>query len=206
MKSPTTTVRDALARSLCSRICDDRRDERDLRQLDRALMAIEREPRPRGLSVYLAASAAPSEADRVRRALAAIVDAGALVACTWPEVVARTPGGANPPDATRHERAGWSSTDLAEVDACDVLWMLVPESGTTRGAWVELGAAYAWGKRLVCSGASTVQSVFCALTAEFATDADAAMYLRSMAERARAGRSAALEWTNAREFDLSEEG
>jgi hypothetical protein len=132
----------------------------------------------RAFSVYVAASAGGDSYPRVTAAIAALRAEGFTVTCTWPEVVAATPGGANPRDATVLQRRGWSTTDLAEIDAADALWFLVPEMpATTRGAWFEAGYAYSSHKHVVFSG-DTKQSVFCALGVEFSSDAAALAHLR----------------------------
>lgn len=131
--------------------------------------------------VYVAASAAPSESARVVDAIAMLHSRDIVVTCTWPEVVAATPGGSNPRDASTTDRCRWSTQDLIEIDAADAVWFLVPTlPTTTRGAWFESGYAHATGKHLVFSG-DTVQSVFCAMGHEFADDADALEFLVMLA-------------------------
>ena len=46
VENEKATRRAALARNLCARICDERRSLADLRRVDRALIAIEREADP----------------------------------------------------------------------------------------------------------------------------------------------------------------
>lgn len=133
----------------------------------------------RSIRVYVAAAA--TETARVAAAIQLLREAGHVVTCTWPEVVAATPGGSNPRDASRHDRHGWSRQDLHEVCGAGVLWMLVPTlPAVTRGAWFEAGFAHACGKTLVFSG-DTKQSVFCALGEEFADDMDAFKYITGLA-------------------------
>lgn len=171
--------RDALARSICSRVCDERRTEPELRRVDGILSAVEREPRSATLKLYIAASSA--EMDRARAAINAATYSGFEVVSTWLDVVANV-GDANPQTATRDERHRWASQDLGEVDSCDALWFLVPsESVATRGAWGELGFAYATGKAIVCSGTNTTQSIFTALGEEFESDLAALQYLKNVA-------------------------
>lgn len=140
------------------------------------------------MRLYIAASSA--ETERVGMALGAAAAIGLEIVCTWPAVVAATPGGANPLNASRESRFGWSSQDLSEVAAADVLWFLVPTGATTRGAWVEAGFAYASGKLLVFSGENTKQSVFCALGEEFTTDADALEWIGRVARDRKSLREA----------------
>lgn len=150
------------------------------------------------MKVYVAASAAPDSAWRVNAAIAALRDAGVAVTCTWPEVVAATPGGSNPRDASDADRRAWSAQDLAEIDAADAVWFLAPTPpATTRGAWFEAGYAFAKGKRLVFSG-DTRQSVFCALGSEMPSDAAAFASLLEIAELLRPDRGL--------DFDLSDVG
>jgi hypothetical protein len=123
------------------------------------------------IRVYVAGSSL--EMDRARRAVERLYEAGCLVTSTWINVIASV-GSANPTDVSHERRRSWSVVDLAEVTLADVLWFLVPPTTVqTRGAWVELGHAYASGKQIVCSGDSTAQSIFTALGAEFATDDEA---------------------------------
>lgn len=132
-------------------------------------------------SVYVAASADKTNAERVAAAIAALRSHGFVVTCTWPEVVAATAGGANPRDASAESRRGWSITDLNEIDAADAVWFLTPAPPlATRGAWFESGYAYSEKKHLVFSG-DTKQSVFCALGAEFDSDEAALAHLKQLA-------------------------
>ncbi len=140
------------------------------------------------MKLYIAASSA--EPERVAIALERATAAGLQITCTWPTVVAATSGGANPANASRESRFGWSSQDLTEVAAADVLWFLVPSGATTRGAWVEAGFAYASGKLLVFSGENTHQTVFCALGEEFTTDGEALAWIARVAKDRRALREA----------------
>lgn len=178
------TQRDALARNLCARLCDEHRSVADLRRLDSTLGEIEREGAGDPLRVYVAG--ASTEIARALYAIGTLRLAGVEVVCTWPEIVAATPGGANPTDASKEQRFGWSATDLAEVLSADVLLFLVPHPATTRGAWFEAGVAWSHGKHVVFAG-TTKQSVFCALGLEFDRDDDAlAHVIRVGIDRARA--------------------
>lgn len=133
--------------------------------------------------VYVAAAATGDEGARVDLAIAALKAHGFVVTCTWPEVVANTPGGANPRHATHDERRAWTTQDLLEIDQADALWFLVPTTPiATRGAWFEAGYAYSNNKYVVFSG-DTKQSVFCALGYEFSTDDAALRQLRWLRER-----------------------
>jgi nucleoside 2-deoxyribosyltransferase len=76
------------------------------------------------------------------------------------------------------ERRDYATADLCAVKACDVLWLLAPET-VTRGAWLETGYALALGKRVVVSGNGT-QSIFCALGYEVSDDLGAFNYIRSL--------------------------
>lgn len=120
-----------------------------------------------------------NEVDRAHRARRAARDAGFIVTSTWPESIAKV-GDANPADASVVDRCHWSTTCLAEVQAADALWFLVPTPPiVTRGAWVEVGYANAFARHLVFSGLSTHQSVFCALGEEFVDDESALFHLRA---------------------------
>lgn len=139
----------------------------------------------RSFAVYVAAAATGDQVERVAAAIHALRALGFVVTCTWPDVVANTPGGANPRDATDESRRGWSTQDLNEIDAADAIWFLVPTPpSTTRGAWFEAGYAYSEHKHLIFSG-DTKQSVFCALGLEFKSDEAALSQLRAMRDRKR---------------------
>lgn len=175
-----TTRRDALARLICARLCVESRTESDLRRIDSTLTLIERGHLELPIRVYVAG--ASTESIRAVAAVEQAKSAGFVVTSTWLDVIAATPGGANPTDASEHQRRAWSATDLGEIERADVLWFLVPGTGTTRGAWVELGFAYAPGKTIVCSGTTTTQSIFCALGEEFVTDREALDHIREVAK------------------------
>jgi hypothetical protein len=86
-------------------------------------------------------------------------------------------GIANPRDAGVSDRRRWSTTDLNELSLSRALLLLCPPPGAiTRGAWVELGAAYMLGILIVSSG-DTKQSIFTGLGFEFETDAEAIDFL-----------------------------
>jgi hypothetical protein len=118
------------------------------------------------VKVYVAGSS-----DEITRAVTwmrALESEGVDVVSTWPSVIA-TVGVANPSSATPDQRARWSSSCMREVSTCDVLWILAPNGSHGRGAYAELGAAWAWGKRIVASG-PTRQSIFCGLADEYPSD------------------------------------
>ena len=171
--------RAALARSICSRVCSDIRSEAELRRIDQLLTRIERDHLELPLKVYVAG--ASSEMDRATAAVLQLRAAGHELTSTWLDTVAKV-GDANPSSASGEQRRSWSITDLAEVERADVLWFLVPSSGTTRGAWCEQGFSYALGKVIVCSGTNTTQSIFCALGEEFITDREALEHIGEIAK------------------------
>lgn len=122
-------------------------------------------------SVYIAASSAPSEVERAKQCGARLTAAGVNVVSTWTAAV--DVHGGNPRDAAVGQRRHWAARDLLELGRADALWLLCPPTeAPTRGAWVELGAAYMRAMLVVSSG-DTRQSIFTALTEEFATDEDA---------------------------------
>lgn len=85
--------------------------------------------------------------------------------------------------SANHGLAQWqrrehAMADLRDVERCDLLWLLAPET-ITRGAWAELGAASVLRKRIIVSGVYD-QSIFCALAhVELRTDVAALEYIRS---------------------------
>jgi len=121
------------------------------------------------LSVYVAGSSA--EIDRARAATERLRAAGLVVVSTWPDVVAAV-GDANPPDASRKDRAEWARTDLDEVTVADIVLLLCPHESAGRGAYLEAGYALRQGKPVYAAG-RTEQSVFCALMSEHVLDEDA---------------------------------
>jgi hypothetical protein len=175
------TRRDALARTLCARICDDRRSAIDLTRLDSSLGRVERDHGGDPLRVYVAASSA--ELVRVCATIAVLKTNGVEVSCTWPDVVA-TVGDANPLDASKHDRIAWTSQDLREVVSSDVLLMLMPRAGASYGAGFETGAAWSHGLDLVFAGA-TRRSVFCSTGIEYEHDSEAIAHVVEMARRRR---------------------
>lgn len=136
------------------------------------------------LLVYLSGASTPDQIDRVRSWSTRLRESGIEVVSTWPDVIAHA-GHANPRDASRQQRVRRSTQDLCEVLRADVLWLLCPPAGTTtRGAWVELGYAYALCRSLVASG-DTRQSIFPALCVEYDTDEEAFEALREFDARRR---------------------
>lgn len=135
-------------------------------------------------SVYVAASS--EEIDRATMAMAALRDRGVVVTSTWPDVIASQSGVSNPRDADRLDRMRWSVTDLQQVGAAGILWLLSPSNGTGRGAYAELGFAYGCPlggehpRAIVVSG-DTKQSIFSALGYEFKTDAEAFEFVVKLA-------------------------
>lgn len=120
--------------------------------------------------VYLAGSAL--EINRARQWHSRLIQAGVTVVSTWIANVDQV-GSSNPRDAATSHRIHWAAADFAEIQRADLLWLLVPSlDAPSRGAWAELGYAYASAKRLICSG-DTKQSIFCALGHEYETDEQA---------------------------------
>lgn len=100
------------------------------------------------MKVYVAG--ASSEMERAETWMRKLRGVGIIVTSTWPEVI-RSVGKANPRDATIAECKEWVMKDLGEIDAADVLWLLLPDLSTI-GAWIELGFAHARNKMIVTSG------------------------------------------------------
>lgn len=114
--------------------------------------------------VYIAAASVPSEIARVERWEAKLKEIGVEVVSTWPRNI-REVGIANPTCASRGDRREWAETCADQVAKANALWLICPPLGvTTRGAWFELGIAYATGADIVCSG-DTKQTIFTALAA-----------------------------------------
>lgn len=60
------------------------------------------------------------------------------------------------------ERRSNAQMDLKDIARSDVLLVLVPTEGGT-GMWVELGYAYALGKRIHCVGPAKARTIFAEL-------------------------------------------
>lgn len=134
--------------------------------------------------VYIAAASTVLETARAVHCAERLRAAGVEVVSTWPDTVTSV-GAGNPRDATTSQRRQWSATDLAELASADALLLLCPPPGiTTRGAWVELGCAYARALLIVSSG-DTKQSIFTALGVEYADDEAAIGGLLVVAESRR---------------------
>ena len=122
--------------------------------------------------VYLAGSSL--EIERVERWRDQLRGAGIDVVSTWTDSV-RQVGESNPRSASQPERWGWAMTCVNQVRRADLAWILVPPvTAPTRGAWCELMVAAIGGHELgpICSG-DTLQTTFCALGDEYATDEEA---------------------------------
>jgi len=133
--------------------------------------------------VYIAAASVPSELERVERWSAKLAEVGIEVVSTWPRNI-REVGTANPRDVTREARREWALTCADQVAKAHALWLMCPPEGvTTRGAWFELGFAFACHMHVVCSG-DTTQTIFAAIALEECnTDDFAFATIKGWAER-----------------------
>lgn len=130
--------------------------------------------------VYIAAASVPSEIERVERWAAQLKEIGVEIVSTWPQNI-RDVGTANPRDATREQRMEWAETCADQVAMANALWLMCPPLGvTTRGAWFELGIAYACNMPIVCSG-DTEQTIFTALVEEWSGDEGAFSEIKGLA-------------------------
>lgn len=119
-------------------------------------------------AVYIAASS--RDIARAKRWRSALLEAGLTVVSTWIESI-EAEGEANPRTASREQRSRWAGKCYAEVRSAHVLWLLTPPpDAPSCGAWCELGAAETGYAIVICSGAGTDQSIFCALGEEYASD------------------------------------
>ncbi len=125
--------------------------------------------------VYVAASS--DELDRAATAMLAVRNQGWRVAEDWVSTI-RQVGVANPADVSRDARRGWSLDALDGVQRAAAVWLLAPEVGHGRGAFVELGFALGLGRRVVVSGPRHACSIFTALGTEVALDSEAVDVLR----------------------------
>lgn len=127
--------------------------------------------------VYVAASS--DELDRAEAAMAAVRAEGWEVTCDWVATIRRV-GVANPRDVPRDARGFWASEAMVGVDEADAVWLLAPEAGHARGAFVEFGYAFARDKPIVVSGPTHACSIFTALVDEVPTDAEGLAKLREL--------------------------
>jgi hypothetical protein len=128
-------------------------------------------------AVYVCASS--DELARASWAMKKVRELGWAVASDWVACIAHNGGAANPTDVPRKDRQGWSLAAVAAIASADALWMLAPEVGHGRGAFVELGLAIATGKPIMVSGPTHACSIFTALaTAEVDSDEAALARLR----------------------------
>ncbi len=128
-------------------------------------------------SVYVAASS--DELARANWAMKKVRTEGWTVASDWVAAIGHAGGVANPTDAPREDRQRWSRTAFGAIDMADALWLLAPEVGHGRGAFVELGFALAQRMPVVVSGSRHASSIFTSLAnAEVETDDEALALLR----------------------------
>lgn len=97
--------------------------------------------------VYVAGSSRELARAAVMREL--IERAGFVVTHDWVENIRRE-GASNPVAATDAQRVEWARECIYAVAGADYLVLLYPVQPTV-GAWVELGAALAAGKRVIVS-------------------------------------------------------
>lgn len=109
--------------------------------------------------------------ERASRNMRAAEAKGFRVTLDWVQQI-QAVGCPNPVAAPRADRARWSLDDLEAVESADVIWLLAPEIGSGRGAFVEFGYALALAKAVVISGSQHAASIFTALGHEVATDAE----------------------------------
>jgi nucleoside 2-deoxyribosyltransferase len=121
------------------------------------------------MKIYVAG--ASSEIERAEAMIVRLRAAGIEVTCTWTENI-RKVGHGNPADASHDQRRKRSEQDLVEVARAQILWFLLPRPpNATFGAWVELGFAFARGKRILLSGQHN--NIFVGLGNMFADDEEA---------------------------------
>jgi hypothetical protein len=126
-------------------------------------------------SVYVAASS--DELGRAAIAMLAVRNEGWRVAEDWVATI-REVGVANPADASQAARAGWSRDALEGVRFAQAVWLLAPEVGHARGAFVEFGYALALGRPVIVSGRRHACSIFTALATEVELDSEAIAVMR----------------------------
>lgn len=119
--------------------------------------------------VYVAGASV--EIGRARSWMTRLRDVDITVTSTWPEVITRA-GAPNPVDASPDQLTEWVLRDLAEAEASDVLWLLLPPKDVqTVGAYIELGAARRDRTLIVMSGGPH-RSIFTPVLAHRSFDDD----------------------------------
>ncbi len=130
--------------------------------------------------VYVAGSSA--ETERVTTYQHALRELGFEITHDWTVPVLKFGSqGEMLSESVRKEHA---REDLEGVRSADILWFLVPPSHlTSRGAWIEFGAALMGGKKTVLSGQTSSESIFSTLaTLIYSTDDEALAHFRRFAE------------------------
>lgn len=123
------------------------------------------------LSVYVAGSS--DEMPRVRRAMERVRAAGMTVAHDWVLSIEDAGGIANDEHAESWARRALAKECLYAVARANALWLLAPETGHGRGAFVELGYALSFDRmdyRVIVSGRRHACSIFTALGIEVVED------------------------------------
>lgn len=122
--------------------------------------------------IYL--TGASSEAGACAVAMQRLRDAGHVVTFDWTlSVLANQAAGRTDVDLPDHDRRRFAREDLEGILDADTVWLRAPASGTSRGCWVELGAALVSQAVLIVSGDDRA-SIFTSLAnMTFATHDDA---------------------------------
>ncbi len=137
------------------------------------------------MRIYVAGSS--NEMPRVVAAMVLARESGHEITYDWVSEILKV-GNANPRTASRTQRADWAWTDIAGVEECDVLWLLAPNVGHGRGAFVELGFAIATLKTIVISGPACHESIFNAIGYECPTDELGLTLINKIARQSRFAR------------------
>lgn len=131
-------------------------------------------------SVYVAGSSA--EIERVERVIARLRDAGVRITHDWTHDVreVRAAGHASDADLSDDDAAQHAIRDLGGAFGARTFLLLAPET-PTRGAWVELGAAWAhqrkWRGSIIVAGPAARQSIFTRLADRIVATDDEAVAL-----------------------------
>jgi hypothetical protein len=129
-------------------------------------------------AVYVAGSS--RELERAEAVIAALRSAGVHVTGDWVGHIrdCRAAGVATDAELSDDEARAVALLDLDALDrACTLLLLAPAPEAPSCGAWVELGAAYLAGLRLVISGPHARQSIFTRLGHIYDTDDEAVLAL-----------------------------
>lgn len=142
---------------------------------------------PEPFGVYVAAGS--DEMERAKKWIAALRAKNIPVTCTWPEVIEKEQGVANPREAPLEQKLKWCLKDIQEALSSQILWLLMPTK-TSFGATFEFAFFVALtdkAETMTIVSGDWKKSIFTAFAAPnvFDTDEEAFNTIASAYEEAR---------------------